>query len=189
MCTSTASISPDFSSTQIIGTKFNGAVLVGANFASATFAVDSTGHGPDFSFAYLQGVQFDTATLTNTSLSGAFVDFGAKTNHHTGNIMQILLDTHYTAFRGWEAPKQEVCVQASYESFTKVPTNIPTMTCPDGNIYAAGCGSREASNTQWASPSRIDQTSPPGWYLYDATYTKADQNNASCNAFPVNLDW
>src|SRR5262249_11796124 len=81
------------STTIVNGVSFTGAVLVGANFTGATFRVDPTQDGapPDFSSAYLQGVQFDpNGTLTNTSLSGAFVDFGAASNTYTGNIMQLL---------------------------------------------------------------------------------------------------
>jgi uncharacterized protein YjbI with pentapeptide repeats/N-acetylneuraminic acid mutarotase len=177
------------STTIVNGVNFTGAVLVGANFTGATFAVDPTQGGapPDFSSAYLQGVQFDpTANLTNTSLSGAFVDFGAT--NIKGNSMQLLLGPAYTAFRGWEAPNQTVCVQAAYESFTVVPTTIPTMTCPDSNTYAAGCGATQASNLQWASQTPIDEASPPGWYQFDATYTTADQKNA-CNGNTFNLDW
>jgi uncharacterized protein YjbI with pentapeptide repeats len=173
------------------GVSFTGAVLVGANFTGATFAVDPTqgGSPPDFSSAYLQGAQFDpNANLTDTSLSGAFVDFGAATNPNTGNIMQLLLGPAYTAFHGWEAPNQRVCVQAAYASFTVMPATIPTMTCPDGNTYAAGCGPTQASNPRWASQTPIAQTSPPGWYQFDGTYTKADQSNA-CNANTFNLDW
>jgi hypothetical protein len=134
-------------------------------------------------------VQFDpTANLTNTSLWGAFVDFGAATNPKSGNIMQLVLGPAYTAFHGWEASNQPVCVQAAYKSFTVVPTTIPTMTCPDGNTYAAGCGPTQAGNRQWASGTTIGQASPPGWYQFDATYTQADQSNA-CNGNTFNLDW
>jgi uncharacterized protein YjbI with pentapeptide repeats len=183
------------STTTINGVDFSGAILVGANFADATFAVDPSQGGapPVFSNAYLQGVQFGTeANLTNTSLSGAFVDFGAATNPSNGNIMQILLGTDYTLFNGWEAPDQPVCVQAVYgptgcsssnTCYTVVPTTIPTMTCPDGNTSPEGCGPTQASNTRWKSPSPIGQATPPGWYLLDATYTQADPNNA-CNPNP-----
>jgi uncharacterized protein YjbI with pentapeptide repeats len=179
------------STTIINGVSFTGAVLVGANFTHAAFAVDPTQGGapPDFSSAYLQGAQFDpNANLTDTSLSGAFVDFGAATNPHTGNIMQLLLGPAYTAFHGWEAPNQPVCVQAAYGRFTVVPTTIPTMTCPDGNTYTKGCGTTQAGNTPWASPTPIGRTSPGGWYQFDATYTPADQSNA-CNGTTYNSDW
>jgi len=180
------------STTIINGVSFTGAVLVGANFTGATFAVDSTRGGapPDFSSAYLQGAQFDpTANLTNTSLSGAFLDFGAATNSNKGNFMQLLLGPVYTAFHGWEAANQPVCVQAAYGSFTVVPTTIPTMTCPDSNTYAAGCGAAQVSNLQWASRTPIDEATPSGWYQFDATYAKADQSNNQCNSGTVNLDW
>jgi uncharacterized protein YjbI with pentapeptide repeats len=189
------------STTHINGGSFNGAILVGANFTGATFGVDQNGKPPDFSNAYLQGVQFGTeANLTDTSLSGAFVDFGAANNPITGNFMQLLLGPAYTAFNGWEAPNQSVCVQAAYGSpgcnatntcYTVVPTSIPTMTCPDGYTYPEGCGPayvKDVPNPHWRSPSGIDQAPPYGWYQFDATYTKADQSNA-CNANTFNLDW
>jgi len=94
----------DGKTTTINGVNFNQAILVGANFASAIFAVDPIQGGapPDFTFAYLQGVIFDTnATLGDTSLSSAFVDFRSN-----GNIIQIHLGTNYTTFQGWEAPNQ-----------------------------------------------------------------------------------
>jgi uncharacterized protein YjbI with pentapeptide repeats len=184
------------STTTINGVDFSGAILVGANFTGATFAVDPTQGGapPVFSNAYLQGVQFGTgANLTDTSLSGAFVDFGATTNPlKAGNFMQLLLGPAYTAFRGWEAPNQPVCVQATYGSPTVVPTTIPSMTCPDGNTPPEGCGpayvTNDVPNPHWKSPNPIDQANPPGWYQFDATYTQADQSNA-CNAQTFNLDW
>src|SRR5262249_57749411 len=119
---------------------------------------------------------------------GACVAFGPPPTPNTGNIMQLPLSPAYTAFHGWEAPNQPVCVQAAYDSFTVLPTSIPTMTCPDGHTYPAGCGPTQAGNTHWASPSAISLASPPGWYQFDATYTKADQSNA-CNANTFNVDW
>jgi uncharacterized protein YjbI with pentapeptide repeats len=182
----------DFSgaTTTINGVKFTGAILVGANFADANFSVDPTKGGapPDFSNAYLQGVNLAGANLTDTSLDGAFVDFGAPTNQNNGNIMQLLLGPQYTAFNGWEAPNAPVCVQAAYDSYTTVPTTIPSMTCPDGNQYASGCGATQQSNMQWASHTPLGQATPPGWYQYDATYTKANQSQA-CNGTTFNEDW
>ena len=178
------------STTTINGVSFNGAILVGANFSGANFNVDPTKSSPpDFSFAYLQGAILAGTNLTSTSLSGAFVDFGSPTNPQKGNILQILLGPAYTAFKGWEAPNLPVCVQAAYGSFTTVPTTIPTMTCPDGNILpGSGCGPTQASNTHWKSGTPISQASPPGFYQFDPTYGKADQSNA-CNGGTYNTDW
>lgn len=178
------------STTAINGVSFNGAILVGANFSGANFNVDPTKSSPpDFSFAYLQGAILAGTNLTSTSLSGAFVDFGSSTNPQTGNILQILLGPAYTAFKGWEAPNLQVCVQAAYGSFTTVPTTIPTMTCPDGNtVPGLGCGQTQASNTHWKSSTPIGQASPPGFYQFDPTYGKADQSNA-CNGGTYNTDW
>jgi len=182
----------DFSgpTTTINGVKFTGAILVGASFADANFSVDPSKGGapPDFSNAYLQGVNLAGTNLTDTSLDGAFVDFGAPTNQNNGNIMQLLLGPQYTAFKGWEAPNAPVCVQAVYDNYTAAPTTIPSMTCPDGNQYASGCGATAQSNVQWASHTPIGQATPPGWYQYDATYTKADQSQA-CNSNTFNVDW
>ena len=178
------------STTTIDGVSFNGAILVGANFSGANFNVDpNKSSPPDFSFAYLQGAILAGTNLTSTSLSGAFVDFGAPANPDKGNIIQILLGPAYTAFKGWEAPNLQVCVQATYGSFTTVPTNIPTMTCPDGSIVpASGCGPPQATNTRWASSRPIGQASPPGFYQFAPTYGVADQTQA-CNGGTYNLDW
>ncbi len=178
------------STTTIDGVSFNGAILVGANFSGANFNVDpGTSSPPDFSFAYLQGAILAGTNLTSTSLSGAFVDFGAPGNPQKGNIIQILLGPAYTAFKGWEAPNLQVCVQATYGSFTTVPTNIPTMTCPDGSIVpASGCGPTQATNTRWASRRPIGQASPPGFYQFAPTYGVADQTQA-CNGGTYNFDW
>ncbi len=78
-------------------------------------------------------------------------------------------------------------MQATYGSFTTVPTNIPTMTCPNGST-GSGCGSTQASNTRWASTTSIGQASPPGFYQFAPTYGVADQSQA-CNGGTYNLDW
>ena len=147
---------------------------VGANFSGADFNVDPTQSSPpDFTFAYLQGAILAGTNLTSTSLSGAFVDFSAL----------------HTAFKGGEAPNASVCVQAVYgPSYTTVPTNIPTMTCPDGNTYpTSGCGLTQASSTRWASSTPIGQATPSGFYQFPPTYGVADQSKA-CNNGPYNLD-
>ena len=190
-------------STTINGTKFVGAVLVGANFAGASFKVAQPGVPPDFTNALLMGANLGTdSALTNTSLYGAFVDFGAATNTTTGNLVQLLLPAKYTRFRGfWKTQAAPICVQVVYgggsgaasagtvsSGFTTVPTTIPSMTCPDGFKHAAGCGSGVKSNTYWNNGLSLGGATPPGFFYYDATYEAANQTS-TCNVATVDLNW
>ena len=88
-----------------------------------------------------------------------------------------------------KTPRQRMIVQASYGSFTTVPTTIPTMTCPNGGIYpGTGCGPTQASNGNWASSTPVGLTSPPGFYQFTPTYGTADQAG-TCNATTYDTDW
>ncbi|MEO8938160.1 MAG: pentapeptide repeat-containing protein [Burkholderiaceae bacterium] len=169
--------------TKINGTDFSGAVLVAANFNGASFAVDTQGGAPPkFGGAFLQGADFTGAALNNTPLTNAFIDFRSA-----GNQMQLLLDGKHTTFRGWKAQSAQVCVQADYSLFvTKLPMTTSTMTCPDGNTYASGCGMPASS--RWRSPIDIATNDPPGYYVNNPTFGKANQN-ASCNAQTVDSNW
>lgn len=176
------------SSSTLDGATFTGAILVAANFSGAMFNIDGNSP-PDFSSAYLQGTQLGGTNLSATSLSGSFLDFGSPLNPNAGNIIQILLGAAYTAFNGWEAPNQAVCVQAQYGPYTTVPTNVPTMTCPDGGSNpTTGCGMTDASNTAWASKTPIGGATPAGFYQFAPTYGSVNQSG-SCNAGTYNLDW
>jgi hypothetical protein len=177
------------STTTINGVDFSNAILVGSNFDQATFLVDPTHGGaqPKFPGAFLQGVNLDTASVDDTTLDGAYVDFQAG-----GNQMQVVLPPSYTAFKGWEAPNLSVCVQLDYTGFvTRVPVTTGNTTCPDGLQYPSGCGAtppRPNPNQNWKSAIPIDQASPPGFYVNPATYTDANQSGP-CNANTANFDW
>ena len=91
------------SGTTINGVDFSNAILVGANFDDATFEVD-TSHGgaqPKFEGAWLQGADLGTASLDNTTLANAFVDFEPG-----GNEMEGLLGPSYTGFNGWDTTER-----------------------------------------------------------------------------------
>lgn len=190
-------------STVINGTKFTGAVLVAANFAGANFKVANGGVPPDFSNAMLMGTNLGSkSALTNTSLAGAYVDFGAATNPSTGNLVQLLLPAKYTRFRGyWNAHASAVCVQVAYGSsadaansnatppgFTIAPTSIPSMTCPNGLHGLAGCGAGDKTNSNWNNGLPLSGATPPGSYFFDSTYEAANQTG-SCNAGTVDPNW
>jgi uncharacterized protein YjbI with pentapeptide repeats len=195
-------------STTINGTKFVGALLAAVNFAGANFTVASGGVPPDFTNAQLQGTNFGTAAaLTNTSLSGAFVDFGAATNSSNGNIVQLQLPAKYTRFRNFWLPSvanpvaQPICVQVAYggssgaapppaarSGFTVAPQTIASMTCPDGNTHPQGCGAGNAGNANWNNRIPLAQATPPGWYVLDATYEKANLAG-TCNLRNVDSTW
>ena len=187
------------SATKVNGTKFVGAVLAAANFAGATFTVATGGVAPDFTNAQLMGTNLGSnAPLINTSLSGAFVDFGSATNTNNGNIVQLQLPAKYTRFRGfWKPTPAPVCVQVVYgggasatatPGFTVAPQTIPSMTCPDGNRHSAGCGAGNARNPNWNNGLSLNGAAPPGWFVYDATYQNANQGG-SCNLGTVDPNW
>ena len=173
----------------INGVDFSNTILVGSNFNAATFLVDPSQGGaqPKFPGAFLQGVNLGSALLDNTSLDGAYVDFQSG-----GNQMQVLLGPNYTAFKGWEAPNQPVCVQLDYTGFaTQPPGTTQNTTCPDSLQFTGGCGAtppRPTPNPQWKAGIDIGQASPPGFYVNNATYTDANQNGM-CNSNTTNFDW
>ena len=179
----------DFSHSETIidGVDFSNAILVGANFDGARFEIDQTRGGPKFEGAFLQGANFGTASLDDSSFANAYLDFEPQ-----GNEMQVLLAPSYTGFAGWSSPDQPVCVKLDYNGFvTHVPVTTSNTTCPDGLVHAGGCGRtppRPTPNPNWASPVAIGQASSPGYYRYDATYTQADQSQ-SCNHASANHEW
>lgn len=178
------------SDTTINGTVFSYAVLVAANFNGAKFSVDTVEGGapPAFQGAYLQGTDFTGAALKNTLLSGAYVDFRSG-----GNTMQFLLDGNHTVFKGWKAQSAKVCVRVDYAGVTKVPTNTPTMTCPDGFSYPnpnGGCGrTAPPQSSRWRSLIDIANVNPPGFYVNKPTFGNANQSDQKCNAAKVDHDW
>lgn len=170
--------------TIVNGTNFGSAILTGASFAGAKFQV-AGGAAPDFTQALLQGATFDAnANLVNTSFLNAFVDFGAKTNPNTGNVLYLLLGSAYTGFRGWSGASAP-CVQTVYANFTAAPSQA-SMTCPNGSSAVCGAGKTTASLANWKSSIRMAANAVPGWYLADSTYDPAPsdtslicRNNAS----------
>jgi uncharacterized protein YjbI with pentapeptide repeats len=175
------------SGTVIDGVDFSNAILVGADFDGAMFEVDQLHGGSKFAGAFLQGANFGTASVDDTSFPNAYLDFEPG-----GNQMQVLLGPSYTGFTGWSSPNQPVCVKLNYTAYvTHVPVTTSNTTCPDGLVHAGGCGRtppRPTPNPNWASPVAIGQASSPGYYVNDATYTQADQSQ-SCNQGSTNFEW
>ena len=178
------------STTTINGTNFSGAILTAASFDQANFVTDpaSGGAAVDFSQALLQGTNLTGSTkLANSSLSGAFVNFGAPSNTQQGNIVFVLLPQSYTRFNGW-AGATTPCVQMAYTVFTVAPPDAANMTCPDGQQPPGGCGTtlpgacppippaQPHPNPNWASGVPIASNPVPGWYFVDATYDCAPVN-------------
>jgi uncharacterized protein YjbI with pentapeptide repeats len=157
----------DFTNTTIVGVEFGNSVLTGANFAGASLSTGPLGAETGFASAFLQGANLATATLSGTSLQGAFVDFRPQ-----GNDLYMQLDDTHTTFPN-AITSGQVCVFAYYSNPTTVPIKNTTITCPDGSPAGAdGCGATAADNSRWASLSSISQGNPPASYLQDATYTK-----------------
>jgi uncharacterized protein YjbI with pentapeptide repeats len=157
----------DFTGAQISGVQFSNAFLAGANFANAVIAADTTsGTNSGFPGAFLQGTNLATAAqISGVSFIDSFVDFSPQ-----GNTIYVLLNGTHTLFPGyWGTPGQPVCAEASYPQATTVPTADPTITCPNGNTYSAGCGAAnaDASNPNWASAVQFSQIAS---YQFPATY-------------------
>jgi uncharacterized protein YjbI with pentapeptide repeats len=177
----------DFKNATIQGVQFTDAVLVGASFAGATVSADPS-HGTltRFTAAFLQGANL-TATMNQVSFVDAFVDFTSG-----GNNLTLLLDGTHTAFHGWKAPGQSVCLSVSYGHPTAVPETNSTLTCPDGGVGPCGpaaspqCG-EPGANPRWRSGvTDLTQANPPATYSVCATYTMAAQTPACPN---TDDDW
>lgn len=165
----------DFKEATVRGVNFANAVLVGASFAGATLAWDpDRGTLTRFTAAFLQGAKIAEATLIDQiSLVDAFLDFRAG-----GNNLTLLLDGTHTAFHGWKAPGQKVCLSVTYGNPTTVPETNSTLTCPDGNPGPCGqpvtppCG--QAANPRWGSRIHdLTQVNPSASYSLCATYANA----------------
>ena len=176
--------------TTVNGTLFSSAILTGASFEAAQFQVNG-GAPPDFSNAMLQGASLGAnSNLVDTPLTGAFVDFGARSNTYQGNILYVLLSADYTRFRNW-AGAAAPCVQTTYAAFTVAPTNV-SMTCPNGSKAVCGAGvAAPQVNPNWAAGAPIGANTPvAGWYLADATYDRAASQSAICkNGAQVEPNW
>lgn len=189
----------DFSTraTLVNATRFDGAILVSANFSQATFQIDPTGGGkaPSFNGAWLQGM--NAPGLRQSALSGALVDFGVIDNGvpRTSNAIELLLSADYTRFRGWNGASTTPCVRLRYDPPSVLPGNIGSMTCPNGLSYpGVGCGMRQPKganpppNPAWNGGS-VAQAQPPGWYQLASTYDSASSGAAMCRGAPPDPAW
>ncbi len=174
----------DLTKATITGVTFDGAVLVGANFAAAQIGPDvARSRETSFLASYLQGTNMDQAKPLAANLTDAFMDFEPH-----GNMVNILLDagdhnTFSCAGAGCKpASGVDVCVLVAYSAPTTVSAGNPSLTCPDDKSSgAAGCGDGRARNDS-AGPnprwqSSLDIHKPPelpqAWYWKPATYTDA----------------
>jgi len=203
----------DFSSanrnTKINGTTFTGSLLVSANFSGAAFTTDTSSGGQATSFdgAWLQGANLGDADLTGVSLSGAFVDFGvinADGSTRTGALLAIQLTANHTRFRGWTGSTTP-CVHVENASTSSLPTDIGTMTCPDGSTHPGGCGALNPRNgTSTTSPicsgpagtnpfwcaGAVSQATPiTGWYRRQSTYEEAAPAATQCKGQLLDTNW
>jgi hypothetical protein len=208
----------DFSSansnTKVNGTTFSGAVLVGANFKGAAFGIDGSqgGQATALDGAWLQGADLTGADLTGVSLSGAYVDFGVINNDgtsRTGANLALLLTVDHTKFRDW-AGSATPCVHVENSAASTVPSDVDTMTCPDGNSYAGGCGALQprdnsaggtppppvpppcqtpTTNSKWCAGSASSAIGIVGWYRRQSTYENAAAATVQCNGQPLESKW
>lgn len=189
----------DFSTqaTVVNATRFDGAILVSANFSQAMFQIDPTqgGKAPSFNGAWLQGT--NAPGLGKAALAGAFVDFGVINNGvpRTGNALELLLSANYTRFRNWNGASATPCVRLRYDKPSVLPGNVGTMTCPNGLSYpGAGCGARQPKgaspppNPAWYGGS-VAQAQPPGWYQLASTYEAGSSGTAMCRGAPIDPAW
>ena len=171
----------------------------------AIITIDPTngGKAPTFNGAWLQGV--NAAGLGKSMLAGAFVDFGVTTDGklRVGNTMHVLLSTDYTRFRNWNGASTTPCVRLRYDTASVLPTDVGTMTCPNGLVYPGkGCGPL-ASKGDPATPlnpawngGEVVKSQPPGWYQEDSTYEGKTSSPVSatilptfCNGHPEDRTW
>ena len=189
----------DFSTpaTIVNATKFDGAILVSANFSEASFQIDPSngGKAPTFNGAWLQGV--NASGLRQSALTGAFVDFGVVNDGvaRTGNALHLQLSGDYTRFKNWNGASATPCIRLRYDNASVLPGNVGNMTCPNGRSYpGVGCGVRQPKdastplNPAWNGGS-LAQAQPPGWYQVDSTYETATSGAAVCNGAAVDPAW
>jgi uncharacterized protein YjbI with pentapeptide repeats len=188
----------DFSSAKVNGTTFTGAVLVGANFLGAAFSTDTSqgGKSPTMDGAWLQGVNLQGADLTDVSLANARVDFGVVDGNGTrpSGRLALLLATGHTQFRDWTGSKTP-CVYVENPDASSLPTDIGSMTCPDGRSYTGGCGAllprngTAATNPRWFGGTVSSALPIRGWYRRQSTYEDAAAPSVQCNGQPVETRW
>ena len=188
--------------TKVNGTTFSGAVLVGANFKGAAFGIDSSqgGQATTLDGAWLQGANLQAADLTNVSLDGAYLDFGVVNSDgslRAGGNLAVLLTTAHTKFRDW-AGGATPCVHIENPAASQLPTDLGSMTCPDGNSYAAGCGAllprdntanAVPTNARWFGGPVTSAVGIVGWYRRQSSYEDAAAASAQCNGQAVETRW
>jgi uncharacterized protein YjbI with pentapeptide repeats len=173
----------DFTNAEGVAVSFEQAVLVGANLSAAKFSPNpDTGARTSLARAFLQGANFDGATLTDVDLGDAFVDF----RPHGNGIYVLLNGQNHNVFAACPTavdpndPKplcgQDVCVAIGYSAPTAVPETTG-VTCPDGVSTSCGSADPAGRSSAWKSTIPSIESPPPGvppaWYDQDATYTKA----------------
>ena len=174
----------NFGATAINGARFDGAVLVAADFSAAAIGTGSNGARTSFNGAWLQGTNLDrAASLRDADLSNAYLDFRPR-----GNQLYLLLpgstyNRHACDAGGCKPPSPaDVCVSLSYPE-SSVPGSNNSIICPDGSpaSASAGCGRAQASggNPHWKNtpPANTLQA----WYGNDATYAPAALPGSICN--------
>lgn len=189
----------DFSTkaTLVNATRFDGAILVGANFSNATFRIDQTngGKAPTFNGTWLQGVS--APGLLKSVLAGAFVDFGVVANGipRTSNALQVRLSADYTRFRNWNGASATPCVRLRYDRASALPGDVGTMTCPNNLSYPnVGCGAPTPKgaaaplNPAW-NGGKVASAQPQGWYQLDSTYEASTRGPAVCNGAQPDPAW
>lgn len=188
------------SNTKVNGTIFTGAVLVAANFYGAAFGTDTSAGGGAVKMngAWLQGANLQGVDLTNVSLLNAYVDFGVVDSGtgalRPGGNLALLLTANHTKFRNW-AGGATPCVHVENPAASILPTDNASMTCPNGNSYAAGCGDllpyngAGSTNPKWFGGT-VETASPiVGWYRRQSTYESAAAVTDQCNKQQVDTNW
>lgn len=159
-------------------TNFGEAVLVASNFVGASFIINTQGGSPvTFSKAWLQGANLEGTDLSSVSLDGALLDFGAYTGQQTLAIngkLQLELSSDFAGFAGWGSPGSTICAAPEWSSTaTKLPTGVPSMTCPDGRLYADGCGAMIPRNMPDGTPVNTRWKASAAVNSYNGTYVKS----------------
>lgn len=185
----------DFQNATMLAVNFHNAVLVGANFGSATIGQNpSTNLPTNFNGAHLQGTNLKDATFSNVDFSNAFFDFRNQGNSIFINLNGLLHNSFACSTPSTCKPATgaDVCVSLDYSTTTVAPGDT-RVTCPDGTT--GSCGTANATpplNPHWNSPWTIGKPPPgppPGWYLYNATYTPKASEKDICNGEAVNYFW
>src|SRR5206468_1244381 len=137
------------------------AMVIGANFASASLNLGGLSAETGFDSAFLQGTVLATAkVITSITFRNAYLDFSTG-----GNAVTMLLDAKYFDYPNSPVKGIKTCVLAVYGGPTTVPTTNTTIICPDGNPAGVkGCGRTVPTNQRWNSTIDISQADPAASY-------------------------